>query len=74
MKKKKSNVEIDEVAMFQSQEFRDAFRAQVEKDTWGNNLPMVYADEDGNIVKHWEDGKIEIIGHIKDGEEYEKEE
>lgn len=47
--------------IFKSKEFKEAFRKQVEADTWGKGLPMVYMDKDGWIVKHWKDGKIEKV-------------
>jgi hypothetical protein len=50
-----------ETEMFQSEEFKKGFQKQVEKDTWGKGLPMVYSNDKGQIVKHWKDGKIEII-------------
>jgi hypothetical protein len=49
-----------------SDEFKRKFREQVEKDTWGNNLPMIYLDENGNIVRHYKDGTIEIIKEKND--------
>lgn len=45
--------------------FMESMREQVIKDTWGNNLPMIYANDKGEIVKHYKDGKIEIIGNVK---------
>ena len=50
---------------FESKEFKEAFRKQVEKDTWGDGLPMVYMDEDGWMVHHWVDGKIDKIKKLK---------
>jgi hypothetical protein len=52
-------------AAFESKQFKEAFRKQVEKDTWGNGLPMVYMDEDGWMVNHWADGKIDKIKKLK---------
>ena len=46
---------------FRSEQFQEDFRKQVEKDTWDNGLPMVYLNEEGDIVRHYKDGKIEII-------------
>lgn len=51
----------DESEYFLSEEFQENFRKQVESDTWNQGLPMVYMDDNGKIVKHWKDGKIEII-------------
>lgn len=50
---------------FESKQFKEAFRKQVEKDTWGNGQPMVYMDEDGWMVHHWADGKIDRIKKLK---------
>ena len=50
---------------FASKEFQEAFRKQVEKDTWGNGLPKIYMDEEGWIVEHWADGSINRIKKVK---------
>jgi hypothetical protein len=50
---------------FASKEFQEAFRKQVEKDTWGNGLPKIYMDEEGWIVEHWADGRIDRIKKVK---------
>jgi hypothetical protein len=50
---------------FASKEFQEAFRKQVEKDTWENGLPKVYMDEDGWMVHHWKDGKIDKIKKLR---------
>lgn len=50
---------------FQSEEFKKGFQEQVKKDTWEKGLPMIYSNELGQIVKHWKDGKIEVIHEIK---------
>ena len=50
---------------FESKEFKEAFRKQVEKDTWGNGLPKIYLDEEGWIVEHWANGTIDRIKKIK---------
>ena len=44
-----------------SEQFKESFRKQVEEQTWGKDLPLVYLDENGWIVKHWKDGTIEKI-------------
>jgi hypothetical protein len=41
-----------------SEQFRESFKKRVEEQTWDKDLPMVYLDEDGWIVKHWKDGTI----------------
>ena len=33
-------------------------------DTWGNNIPMIYLDKDGWMVKRWNDGTIEKMEKI----------
>ena len=50
---------------FASKEFQEAFRKQVEKDTWGNGLPKIYMDKEGWIVEHWADGRIDRIKKVK---------
>jgi hypothetical protein len=50
---------------FASKEFQDAFRKQVEKDTWDQGLPKIYLDDEGWIVEHWKDGRIDKIKKIK---------
>lgn len=57
--------EIDEVAMFNSEEFKEAFRKQVEADTWDKGLPKVYMNDEGQVVRHWKDGKIEVVAEKK---------
>jgi hypothetical protein len=47
--------------IFNSEEFKESFRKRVEEETWGKDLPMVYLDEDGWIVKHWKNGTIAKI-------------
>ena len=57
-------MEADEVEKFiKSEEFKKGFREQVEKDTWGKGLPMVYL-KDNKIVKHYSDGRVEVIKKI----------
>jgi len=56
------NLDEDEISeYFSSKEFQESFKEQVELDTWGQGLPMIYMNDNGNIVKHWKDGTIEII-------------
>lgn len=58
--------DTDEVGDYlRSDQFRKDFAEQVRKDTWGKGLPMIYMDKDGNIVKHWKDGTINIL-HTKE--------
>jgi len=74
MKKKKLNdcKSLDEIEdndlvseLFNSPEFKQAFKKQIDADTWGQGLPKVYMDKDGWLVKHWKDGTIEKIKKIK---------
>jgi len=51
--------------LIKSEKFKESFRKRVEEETWGKDLPMVYLDEDGWIVKHWKDGTIEKISKPK---------
>lgn len=52
---------------FRSKQFQEDFRKQVEKDTWDKNLPMVYLNEEGDIVRHYKDGTVEkVIKHEED--------
>jgi hypothetical protein len=46
---------------FLSEEFKNDFRKRVEDDTWGRGLPMICTDEKGDLVKHWKDGRVEIV-------------
>jgi desulfoferrodoxin (superoxide reductase-like protein) len=46
---------------FKSNEFKENFSKAIEEFTWDKGLPMIYMNEDGYIVKHWKDGKIEKI-------------
>jgi hypothetical protein len=47
--------------VLRSEQFKESFRKQVEEQTWGKGLPMVYRDDNGWVVKHWKDGTIEKI-------------
>lgn len=54
--------EDDEIAEYMhTDEFQKNFEAEVNKTTWDLNLPKVYSDKEGHIVRHWKDGKIEMI-------------
>jgi hypothetical protein len=56
------DLDVDPIHEYiKSDKFREDFRKRVEKDTWGNGLPKIYMDNDGNIVEHWKDGTINII-------------
>lgn len=46
---------------FRSEQFQEDFRKQVEKDTWDKDLPMVYLNEEGDIVRHYKDGTVEKV-------------
>lgn len=50
-----------EADYFRSEEFQNDFKEQVKKDTWGNGIPMIYMDGDGNIISHWENGVKDIL-------------
>jgi hypothetical protein len=52
-------------SVFESKEFKEAFRKQIEKDTWEQGLPKIYLDDEGWIVEHWKDGKIDRLKKIK---------
>lgn len=47
--------------VLRSEQFKESFRKQVEEQTWGKDLPLVYLDDNGWVVKHWKDGTIEKI-------------
>lgn len=47
--------------VLRSEQFKESFRKQVEEVTWGKDLPLVYLDDNGWVVKHWKDGTIEKI-------------
>jgi hypothetical protein len=51
--------------VLRSEQFKESFRKRVEEETWGKDLPLVYLDEDGWIVKHWKDGTIEKLSKGK---------
>jgi hypothetical protein len=52
---------MSEKKFFISEKFKEGLQQQVIADTWGKGFPMVYLDENRNIVKHWADGRIEIV-------------
>lgn len=55
------NREDKEKEYFVSNKFKEGVQQQVIADTWGKGLPMVYMNEDKKIVKHWADGRIEVV-------------
>ncbi len=57
------NKDYDEDALsdyLESEQFREDFKKQVEKNTWDKGLPKIYV-KNGQIIKHWKNGNIEII-------------
>lgn len=34
---------------------------KIDENTWDVGLPKIYMNDKGQIIKHWKDGKIEII-------------
>ena len=57
--------EVDEIVeALRSDEFKEKFRKQIEDDTWGQNKPMYYMDEDGWLVEHHKDDTIKKIKKI----------
>lgn len=52
---------MTESEYFKSNKFKEDFRKKVEEDTWEKGLPMIYLDDNGNIVEHFKDGTINII-------------
>ena len=57
---------MNESEYFKSKQFQEDFRKQVEKDTWDKDLPMVYLNEEGEIVRHYKDGTIEKVNNMKE--------
>ena len=55
------NSKMTESEYFKSNKFKEDFRKKVEEDTWEKGKPMIYLDDNGNIVEHWKDGTIKII-------------
>lgn len=49
---------------FKSKQFQEDLRKQVEKDTWDKDLPMIYLDREGWIVKHYKNGVIKKIKKV----------
>lgn len=52
---------MTESEYFKSDKFKEDFRKKVEEDTWEKGKPMIYLDDNGNIVEHFKDGTINII-------------
>ena len=51
--------------LFNSKQFKELFQKAVEKDTWDKGLPKVYMNEDGWLVHHYKDGKVDLIKKIR---------
>ena len=63
---KRTGVLMDaEGKYYRSTKIMEGFKEAVKKDTWDKGLPMVYKNENGDYVRHFPDGKIEIIGRLK---------
>lgn len=56
---------MDESKYFQSDEFKNSIKERIKKDTWGKGKPMVYMNKKGQIIEHWECGKIVILKENK---------
>lgn len=52
---------MSESKHYRTSRFNKAYQDIVKKDTWDKGLPMVYKDKNGDIIRHYPDGKIEII-------------
>jgi hypothetical protein len=52
---------MKESEYLKSEQFKEDFRKKIEEDTWEKGLPMIYMDENKNMVEHWKDGTINII-------------
>ena len=52
---------MTESEYFKSNKFKEDFLKKVEEDTWEKGKPMIYLDDNGNIVEHFKDGTIKII-------------
>ena len=52
---------MKESEYFKSNKFKEDFRKKVEEDTWEKGKPMIYIDDNRNIVEHFKDGTIKII-------------
>jgi uncharacterized protein (UPF0335 family) len=46
---------------YSSEKFKDSYQQYIIDITWGQNLPMIYLDDNGRIVEHWKDGKIKVL-------------
>ena len=61
------NSKMTESEYFKSNKFKEDFRRglvphlKVEEDTWGKGKPMIYLDDNGNIIEYFKDGTIKII-------------
>ncbi len=57
------NEDYDEDALanyLESEEYYEEFKERIETYTWDKGLPKIYR-KNGQLIKHWKDGKIEII-------------
>ena len=52
---------MTESEYFKSNKFKEDFRKKVEEDTWEKGKPMIYLDDNGNIVEHFKDGTINTL-------------
>ncbi len=52
---------MKESEYFKSEKFKEDFRKTIEKETWDKDIPMIYINDNGDIVGHFKDGTIKII-------------
>jgi hypothetical protein len=54
----------EESALLWSDEFREGLGKSIEEATWGKGLPKVYMNSKRQIVRHWKDGRIEVVKQL----------
>lgn len=52
---------MKESEYFQSEEFKNSYIESVKRETWEKDLPMIYMDDSGRIIKEYKNGEIEIV-------------
>lgn len=47
--------------VYASEEWKAQYQQHIIDITWGQNLPMVYLDDNGRVVEHWKNGRIKVL-------------
>jgi hypothetical protein len=61
-------VEGQESEAWKNETFKKELSKLIVEETWDKGIAMVYLNKHKQFVRHWKDGRIEIIKDFNDGE------